>query len=54
MPKYDYTNATIDKTDKKRLHFYEELLSLHIHRHRPATWASYGDSEFHLLLKFAL
>lgn len=28
MPKYDYTNATIDKTDKKRLHFYEELLTI--------------------------
>ena len=28
MPKYDYTNATIDKTDKKRLHFYEALLTI--------------------------
>ena len=28
MLKYDYTNATIDKTDKKRLHFYEELLTI--------------------------
>lgn len=28
MPKYDYTNATIDKTDKKRLYFYEELLTI--------------------------
>ena len=28
MPKYDYTNATIDKSDKKRIHFYEELLTI--------------------------
>lgn len=28
MPKYDYTNATIDKSNKKRLHFYEELLMI--------------------------
>ena len=28
MPKYDYTNATVDKTDKKRLYFYEELLTI--------------------------
>ena len=28
MPKYDYTNSTIDRTDKKRLHFYEELFTI--------------------------
>ena len=28
MPKYDYTNSTIDKSDKKRLHFYEELYTI--------------------------
>ena len=26
MPKYDYTNSTIDRSDKKRLHFYEEVI----------------------------
>ena len=28
MPKYDYTNSTIDRSDKKRLHFYEELYTI--------------------------
>lgn len=28
MPKYDYTNSTIDRSDKKRLHFYEELFTI--------------------------
>ena len=28
MPKYDYSNATVDKSDKKRLHFYEELFTI--------------------------
>lgn len=28
MSKYDYTNSTIDKSDKKRLHFYEELFTI--------------------------
>ena len=28
MPKYNYTNATIDKTGKNRLCFYEELLTI--------------------------
>jgi hypothetical protein len=28
MPKYDYTNATIDKSNKNRIHFYEELLTI--------------------------
>ena len=28
MPKYDYSNSTIDKSDKKRLHFYEELYTI--------------------------
>ena len=28
MPKYDYTNSTIDRSDKKRLHFYEELITI--------------------------
>ncbi len=28
MPKYDYTNSTIDKSDKQRLHFYEELYKI--------------------------
>lgn len=33
MPKYDYSNATVDISDKKRLHFYQELftiLELHV------------------------
>lgn len=28
MPKYDYANSTIDKKDKHRLHFYEELFTI--------------------------
>ena len=28
MAKYDYTNSTIDRSDKKRLHFYEELFTI--------------------------
>ena len=28
MPKYDYTNSTIDKRDKHRLHFYEEVFTM--------------------------
>ena len=28
MPKYDYSNSTVDKSDKKRLHFSEELFTI--------------------------
>lgn len=28
MPKYDYSNATVDMSDKKRLHFYQELYTI--------------------------